>query len=148
MLIQEVLVEELVDVDVEANSWRDVVNYAGRLLVKAGKIEARFIDSMIETVEELGPYMILLPDVAFFHGKPSMAVKEACLSFITLKNDIYFKEFNHQRIKCAFAFGAIDNESHMQMLSRVASLLQDQEFIELACNHGDKDAIMRKIKNY
>lgn len=147
-MIRDVLREELVNVEIEASTWRDVVRHGGYLLVKEGKIDMPFIDSMIETVEELGPYMILLPDVAFFHGKPSSSVKEACLSFVTLKNDVYFDDFDNQRIKCAFAFGAVDSESHMQMLMSVASLLQDQEFINLVCEHGSKEKIMKKIQQY
>lgn len=147
-MIKDVLKEELVEVDVVAETWQEVIQKAGNLLVNDKKIDAVFIEFMIDTVKELGPYMILLPDVAFFHGKPSSAVKQPCLSFVTLQDDVYFDEFEHQRIKCAFAFGAVDSDSHMAMLASVANLLQDEEFIRLATQHGHKEDIMNRIRRF
>ena len=147
-MIQDVLSEALVEVDVQVSSWQECVRYLGQKLVKEEKIKEAFIDSMIDTVNELGPYMILLPRLAFFHGKPGELVKEPCLSFITLKEEVAFTEFDGQKIKCAFAFGAVDRDSHMQMLMQVAQLLQDEAFIKLVMNNGSKIDIMKKIQEY
>ncbi|MDD3253188.1 MAG: PTS sugar transporter subunit IIA [Lachnospiraceae bacterium] len=147
-MLNEVLTEAMVRTDVACDTWRDCVRICGGLLADAGKVEPSFIDSMIRTVEELGPYMILMPKVAFFHGRPSETVHEACLSLITLKESIYFTEFDHQEIRCAFGFGAVDADSHVDMLTHVAKLLQDAEFVELITGNGSKEAIMQKIKNY
>lgn len=147
-MIRDILVEAVVDVEKEVHNWQDCVEAGGDLLVKANKITPTFIHSMIDVVNELGPYMILLPDVALFHGKPSEAVKEACLSFITFDKDIYFSEFENQRIKCCFCLGAVDANSHMQMLASLVPLLQNQEFIKYATEHGSKEAIMEIINRY
>lgn len=69
-MICNLLNAELVQTEVEANSWRDAVYIVGNLLKQQGKIDDFFITSMLTTVEKLGPYMILLPDIAFFHGPP------------------------------------------------------------------------------
>ena len=111
--------------EVECQSWRDCVKACGDLLVAEGKIEPSFIDSMIQTVEELGPYMILIPKVAFFHGRPSEAVHKACLSLITLKDSVRFEEFEGQEISCAFGFGAVDADSHVNMLVKVEMCIRD-----------------------
>lgn len=147
-MIKDIISENAVQTEVEANSWRDAVQIVGTLLKEEGKIEDSFINSMIETVEELGPYMILLPGVAFFHGSPQSGVNEVCLSFVTFKEDVIFTDFDQQSIQCAFAFGAIDKDSHMQVLMQVAGLLQDEEFLALAKNHGSKEAIWKKIQQF
>lgn len=147
-MIRDILKEELVKVETEVSCWQDCVKVGGNLLVEANKIESEFIQSMIDVVNELGPYMILLPEVALFHGKPSEAVKEVCLSFVTFNQDIYFSEFDNQRIKCCFCLGAVDSDSHMKMLASLVPLLQDEKFIELATSHGTKNEIMEIIKNY
>lgn len=147
-MLKEILNERLVQTDVECGDWRACVRACGKLLVDEGKIDEPFIDSMIETVEELGPYMILMPKVVFFHGRPSGYVHEACLSLITLKNSVRFTEFDNQEIRCAFGFGAVDADSHVEMLTHVAKLLQDTEFIALITGNGSKEAIMEKISQY
>lgn len=145
--MKELLDEKRVRVEVEARGWREAVEAAGSLLVKEGLIETGFIASMIRTVEEMGPYMLLMPDVAFFHGPPGDQVKEACLSLITLKEPVYFHEFDGQRIVCAFAFGAKDASSHLEMLQQVAKLLQDEAFVRLIRGHGSKQEILDHIRN-
>lgn len=147
-MIRETLTKELVLTNVECKTWRECVEEAGNLLLKNNKIKKEFIPSMIKVVEELGPYMILLPKVCFFHGPPGDNVNEACLSLIVLKDSVYFNDFDNQEIKCAFAFGATDSDSHMQMLMNVAALLQDEEFIYLITNNGDKDKILKIIQKY
>lgn len=147
-MIRDYLVESHVLCNESFRTWREVIEACGSLLMKDEKVERPFVDSMIETVEELGPYMILLPKVAFFHGKPSKAVKEVCLSLVTLENTVTFDDFENQEIRCAFGFGAIDGDSHMKMLQEIVMLLQDHEFIELITNNGSKAAIMKKISQY
>lgn len=147
-MIRDILQEHMVKTDVPAATWREAVQCAGSLLKEGGKVEDSFVESMIATVEEFGPYMILLPGVAFFHGAPQSGVHEVCLSFVTFEEDVVFTEFEGERIQCAFGFGAVDSESHMQMLMQIAALLQDSEFVELARHHGSKEELMKRINNY
>jgi PTS system ascorbate-specific IIA component len=133
--------------NVQVSNWRQSVEVVGEILVKNNKVDRAFIKSMIEVVEEFGPYMILIPEVAFFHGRPGSNVYEPCLSLAVLAEPVYFSEFENQKITCAFGFGAIDNESHLKMLIEISDLLQDQKFIDLITNNGSKEEILEVIRN-
>ncbi len=145
-MIEKMLTEERIAVGVECASWREAVKASGSLLVKAEDVDEPFIQSMIEVVEEFGPYMILAPELAFFHGRPGKSVHKTCLSLITLKDTVRFTDFNGEKIKAAFAFGAIDSKSHIEALKELAKLLQNEEFLGLVRNIGDKDKILEIIK--
>lgn len=145
--MKRILEDEYIRTDVEANSWREAVQMAGDILVQLKECDQEFIYQMVKTVENLGPYMILLPDVALFHAPPGEYVHKACLSFVTFKNPVYFTDFDNQRIKCAFALGAVDPESHMEMLQQVAMLLQDKTFLQTATNNGTKKDLLMSINN-
>lgn len=147
-MIKDYLTEENVKTNVEIDSWQEAAIYNGNILVEQGKVKPEFIQSMIDVVNKYGPYMILVPKVCFFHGEPGPNVKEACLSLTVFKNPIYFKEFDNQQINCAFAFGAVDKDSHMEMIMNVASILQDEEFIKMITNNASKEDIMKKISEY
>ena len=147
-MLKDILTNDSIVSDVTASSWKEVIEIVGNILVRNGKVDKSFINSMIGVVEEFGPYMILIPQVAFFHGRPGPEVHEACLSLITLKNPVYFTEFDNQMITCAFGFGAIDSDSHINMLMSVSTLLQDERFIELIRNNGSKESILEIIQNY
>lgn len=138
--------EKLIDVDVEVETWQESAKVVGNLLLKENLIDEKYIDSMINSVEKFGPYMILAPKVCFFHGEPGDMVNEPCLSLITLKNEIRFSEFDNEPIKSAFAFGARDSDSHLDMIKKIAELLADTEFIKLITNNGTKEDILKRIE--
>ena len=144
-MLKDILTEDMIQTNVSCRSWQEAVQKAGGILVEKGKVKEEFIQKMIDTVMQFGPYVILMPKVAFFHGAPGHDVNELCLSLITLKDEVRFKEFENQPIKCAFAFGAVDSESHMNMLREIAMLFQDQRFIQLITENGSKDRILQKI---
>lgn len=141
------LEEGLVATGVEASSWQDAARAAGQLLVNSGAVEPAYVDRTIETVLKFGPYMIPVPDVAFFHGPPGEYVNTSSLAFITLRDPVFFSEFDNQRITAAFAFGAVDQSSHFDLLAKVVALLQDDEFLSLATGGGDKASLMRRIQS-
>ena len=144
-MIQDILTKEVIRTNVECKTWRECVCAAGDLLIQAGKVTEEFNEKMIEVVEEYGPYMILVPKVGFFHAKPGSYIKEPCLSLITLKDEVSFDDFNGEIIKCAFAFGAVDHNSHLELLANLASLLEDRKFIELILNESSVDEILEFI---
>ncbi len=147
-MLKDILNKNVIETDVECKNWRECVNKVGELLIKEGKVTPVFVKTMEETVERYGPYMILVPEVAFFHGMPSENVSEICLSLITLKHSVYFNDFDNQEIKCAFGFGAVDSDSHIKILQQVAGLLSDKEFIDLITHNGSKEDILNKIKEF
>ena len=144
-MIENLLTKETIKTDVECLTWQDCVKECGNLLLSQNKVEPNFIKSMEETVMEFGPYMILIPKVAFFHGMPGNDVHEICLSLITLKDSVYFKEFENQEIKCAFGFGAVDSDSHLKMLQEVSELFRNSEFVNLITNNGEKEKILEQV---
>lgn len=147
-MIKDFLTEEKVRTSVSVDNWQDAARYTGNILLEADKVSEEFIDSMIEVVNKYGPYMILVPKVCFFHGEPGVNVKENCLSLAVFEKPVYFKEFANQQINCAFAFGATDKDSHMEMLVNLVSILRDREFIEMITHNAGKEAIMEKISKY
>jgi len=144
-MIDKLLTEDRIAISIECDNWREVVGECGKLLVDANDVEKPFVDSMIDVVEEFGPYMILAPEVAFFHGRPSESVHRVCISLVTLAKPVVFEEYKKEKIKCAFAFGAMDSESHINVLKGVAGLLQDKEFLNLIRENGEKKEILEAI---
>ncbi len=128
--------------NVSCATWQEVVDVAGGLLVREGAVEPRFLDSIKETVEEFGAYMVLIDDVAFFHGRPEAGVNRLGMSLVLLKEPVFLKE---KRIKAAFAFAAPDKDGHIELLRELAEFLQDEGFLTLLREHGSKEAIFAKL---
>lgn len=142
-MLQEYITEKTFLTDAECSNWEEVVETAAGLLMEDGAIESGYIDAVKDAVNEFGSYMVLLDDIAFFHGRPCLAVHKLAMSLVTLKEPVYLLE---KRIKAAFLFAALDNNSHMELLQEFGEALQDDEFLTLLRENGSKEEILNKIK--
>ena len=147
-MLKDELTESLVLTNAAPKDWREAATMAGNLLLKEGKIKKPYIKSMIHTVENYGPYMILLPKVCLFHGEPGDNVLSPGISLCVFQNEICFTDFANQPIRCCFGFGAVDKDSHMSLLMELSQLLQDEQLIELITNNGSKEKILKIIAKY
>ena len=129
--------------DVECGSWEELVDIAGEPLIRKGFVESEFLRSIKETVEKFGSYMVLVEDIAFFHGRPEAGVHQLAMSLALLKEPVYLLD---KRIKAAFVFAAVDNTSHRQLLQELAWSLQDDVFLELLRNGGSKSDLINKFE--
>ncbi len=141
-MLKDLIREDTFLEDVACDDWREVVETAGGLLVKNGDVTPEFLRSIEETVEEFGAYMVLIDDIAFFHGRPEAGVNNVSMSLVLLRQPVYLKE---KRIKAAFVFAAPSKDGHIELLRELAERLQEEEFVELLRGGGNKEAILKKL---
>lgn len=128
--------------DVQCDTWEELVDILADPLLKEGTVEPVFVESAKEAVKEFGGYVVLIEDIAFFHGKPEVGVHELALTFANLVNPVYIAE---KRIRVAFLLAAVDNVSHRGLLKELSAFMTDEKCLELLRKGEDMDAIMAKF---
>jgi len=129
--------------DVTCSSWEELVDILAVPMLKEGSVDPEFVESAKEAVREFGGYVVLIEDIAFFHGKPEVGVHELSLTFALLKEPVYIAE---KRIRVAFLLAAVDNISHRGLLKELSAFMTDEECLELLRKADDADMIMTKLK--
>lgn len=114
-----------IQTNVDAKDWKDAVTKTGKLLLKQGFIEDRYIDAMINKVEELGTYIVIAPHIAMPHARPEDGVKETSIAIVTLKTPLNFGHEKNDPVKLILALAAEDNETHLETLARLMEVLGD-----------------------
>lgn len=142
-MLSDILKEKNILTNVKCNSWEELVNIGTQLLIDDNSIKPSFVQSIKDTIAEYGAYMVLVEDIAFFHGSPDSGVNETAMSLCLLDEPVFL---NEKRIKAAFVFAAVDKESHLSILQQFAELLENETFLNLLKNHGDKEEIYKYIK--
>ncbi len=130
--------KEHIQLGVFASDWHEAIRAAGGLLVKSGCIEQGYIDSMIDAVNELGPYMVLLPGFALAHAAPSPDVHRDAMSLITLASPVEFGSEENDPVRVVLCLSCVDRESHIASLRRVAMALMEDGMVDRLA--GAKDA--------
>jgi len=84
---------------------------------------------MINTVKEIGPYIVIAPGIAMPHARPEAGAKKIGMSLITLKTPVNFGNKENDPVKIVVCLSAIDHSTHLKALSELAGLLGDEESV-------------------
>lgn len=144
-MIHEMLTENTIEVNVKAESWKDAVRRAGELLYRQEKIEKVYIEKMIEIVEEVGPYIVIMPGIALAHARPECGAKEIGLSLIRLAEPVCFGNEDNDPVTFVFALCAKDNSSHIDLISEMGQLFCDEKAMNRLMVCETKQKIMDVI---
>ena len=133
-LLQDLLSEENVSFHYPAETWEDVIRHGGQLMVDAGFTEPTYTEDMIDVVRDMGPYIVLAPGLAMPHARPEMGAKQVGTALVTLEKPIDFGSPENDPVSVAVFLCAPNKEEHIQLLTDIATLFEDEEFLDAAVN--------------
>lgn len=139
--LSNILNESHIRIREDAEDWEGAIRKAGDVLVQAGSIKPAYINKMIRSVKELGPYIVIMPGFALAHAAPCEDVVKSDIALITLKNPVSFESPNDP-VSVVLCLGCTDSSSHLDMLSAIAELLMEEGRIpEIAKAGSAKEVI-------
>ncbi|WP_031313971.1 BglG family transcription antiterminator [Caldanaerobacter subterraneus] len=144
-VLKDLLTKDTIKLNVEAKDWEEAVRIGGELLVKNGFAEPQYVEAMINTVKEMGPYIVIAPGIAMPHARPEAGARKIGMSLITLKNPVNFGNKENDPVKIVVSLCAIDHSSHLKALSELVELLGDEEFVEAVLNANDVDRVLKLL---
>lgn len=128
-LAQEIPLESI-RAHAHASTWQEAVSIAGELLVAGGATTEAYTQEMIDTVENLGPYIVIAPGIALAHSRPSPAVLRTGLSLATLAEPVEFGSKKNDPVHLVLGLAALDHSSHLEVMKSLAKLLSDREKVD------------------
>lgn len=144
-MLKEVLNENCIEIDVSAANWEDAVRKGGQLLLNEKAVEKSYIDAMIATVNEMGPYIVIAPGIAMPHARPEFGSKKIGMSLITLKEPVCFGNEKNDPVRIVVSLCAVDHSSHLKALSELMEILGDGNNIQIILNAKNKQEILELI---
>lgn len=133
-LLQDLLSEDNVSFRYPAETWEDVIRHGGQLMVDGGFTEPTYTEAMIDVVRDMGPYIVLAPGLAMPHARPEMGAKQVGTALVTLEKPIDFGSPENDPVSVAVFLCAPNKEEHIQLLTDIATLFEDEEFLDAAVN--------------
>ena len=109
-----------------ATDWEQAMRQSGQLLIDSGYITPGYVESTVNTVKEMGPYIVLGPGLALSHARPDGNVLRTGISLLTLKEPV---EFGSELgpVSVVLTLAAKDEESHLAKLAVIAEIFSDPE---------------------
>lgn len=129
-MLKDLLTYETIKTNVHVANWEEAIRRGGELLKEAGCIEDSYVDAMVNSVKELGPYIVIAPGIAMPHAKPGQGVKKIGFSLITLDEPVNFGHEKNDPVSIVICLAAIDHSTHLKALSDLVNYLNEESFVQ------------------
>lgn len=138
---------ETVDLDRKAENAIDAIRLAGNLLVHANKVTFEYVDAMVRNYTDIGPYIVIAPNIAIPHARPEDGVQQTGISLLRLSDSIEFGHESNDPVKLICAIAGTDQTSHLEMLKRISQVLGNREKLEMIMRANDKKDIVELFRS-
>lgn len=118
-----------IKIKVSVSDYEDAIKKVGQILVDTNSIKENYIQSMIDAIKQLGPYIVMAPGFALAHARPSEDVLKEDVSIITLKEPVCFNSINDP-VYVIMCLAAKDSNSHIDLMQKIATILMKGDTIE------------------
>lgn len=109
-----------------ANTWQEAIRLASKPLIDQKSISDVYVEMMINSVNELGPYIVLMPGFALAHSAPCKEVYKDDLSIGIFDKGIDFNS-DKGEVYVVMVLASKDGESHVNRLSKIARKIMDTD---------------------
>lgn len=128
-----------IQLQVHTANWEDALRVAARPLINDGKITTDYVDSMIESVHNLGPYIVIAPGLALGHARPSAAVKQSSIAIASLDEPVKFGNKDNDPVDLVIILASINNTDHLDLMKKIVGFLNDANNLQwLRSAHTDE----------
>lgn len=117
-----------ITLDVECGNWKEAVRKSGEKLLEQGYIEQRYIDAMIQNIEENGPYVVLSPGFAVPHEGLEAGSIKVGMHLIRLKTPVCFGSEEFDPVEFVCCLSAVDHKTHLKAFFNLVNMLQTEQF--------------------
>lgn len=120
---------------------------SGQLLVNSNYITEGYIDLTIKTVEEFGPYIVIIPGLALSHSRPDVTVLKTGISLLTLLEPVHFNCENDP-VDIVITLAATDDTDHIVLLSKLCDYLSEEKNLDFIRNCFDPAELARELNQF
>ncbi|CAH8191632.1 MULTISPECIES: PTS sugar transporter subunit IIA [Vibrio] len=125
-LKQSLIDNNSVQLQASASNWKEAIKIGTDMLIASGAIDPRYHDAIISSVEELGPYIVIAPNLALPHARPENGVIRTAFALVTLDSPIYF-DGEDEPVDVLITLAGSSSDEHMEGLMEVTQVLDDEE---------------------
>lgn len=123
--------ENRVNIVDRVKDWEDAIRVAAKPLTADKSVAVSYIDAMINNVKKFGTYIVVAPKVAMPHSRPEDGVNKNCLALLKINEGVIFGGGEEEeKVYLIFVLGAVDNNSHINTLTELMDIIDDEEKVD------------------
>ncbi|KAF1305134.1 PTS sugar transporter subunit IIA [Candidatus Enterococcus willemsii] len=145
-MLSDFLQEKYVQIGKEVHTFEEAIKKSMQPLLEDNAITENYVEKVINIYNETGPYIVITKHIALPHAPSEDGAKKLALGFMKLDVPIISGNTANDPVKFFFPLSAPDNKSHLEILSKLAELLGDEEFIKFLESVDSPENFIQYIK--
>lgn len=125
-------------------TWREAIRTASQPLLERNVIRREYVDSMIQLVEDYGPYIVLQNGVAIAHSKSTDGANLLGLSLLVNKTKILFD--GNTEVQFLFVLSNPDQDKHLHLLRDIMEFSKQKDILNKILIASSSSLIIDYIK--
>lgn len=146
-MLQESIEESYVQLDVEAENFEEAIKKSFDPLVKNEVVTKNYVQSILRIYHETGPYIVITKNIALPHAPVEEGANKLGLGFVRLKVPVVSGHGTNDPVKYLFPLSAKASNEHIELLSKLADLLSEKDFIEFLEVVSSKEEFIDYFRN-
>jgi len=127
-MLYELITPENIQFLKNVSNWEEAIRQSAKPLLENKTIEPSYVDAIIKNAKELGPYIVIGPEIAIPHARPEAGVNKVGMSVLKLEEPVDFSNDQQERpVTLLFCLAATDSTSHLEALSELTQLLVNED---------------------
>lgn len=133
----------LVDLDAHPRDAEHAIRLAGRLLVRGGLATDTYVEAMVMAYRELGPYIVLAPQIAMPHARPEHGARRGGIAVLRLASPVPFGHPENDPVRVVIPLVGVDATAHIAVLRELSTVLLDPAAVSTLLESDDPADIPR-----
>ena len=137
------LSENLISFEKEFKTWEEAIKASSIELVKQGFMTEGYVQAMVDSVNEFGPYIVIAPNIAMPHARPEKGAKKVGFSVTVTEEPVKFKEDPMYHARLLVTLSCVDSNTHLEMMQALVEVLGEEENVEKILSTKNKTDIIK-----
>ncbi len=129
-------------------NWEEAILAAGEPLLQDKIVTHNYLNAMVESVHENGPYIVFAPGIALAHANPSFGVSDIGITLLRLASPVSFGHPLNDPVHIVAALAMLESASHINVLFHIMNILCNRYVFHELLGAKDEETVLSIIRKY
>lgn len=149
-MLKEFVEKKLYKFAKEASSWQEAIRMSCETLEANGIVEKNYKEDIIQCINEYGPYIVIMPNVAMPHSQEcAVGVNKTEIAFMKLEKPVSFEPGDPEKeARLFFTLASCDSEQHLTNMTKLSEMLMEEGVIEALLEAQTPEDLLKIQQTY
>lgn len=131
----------------EFTDWKEAIKANAQPLLVKGFIEDSYTEAVISCIEEYGPYIVMLPNVAIPHStEQATGVSKTSVSLMHVAKPVVFDENDPEKDAILFfMIASCSSEEHLKVIQNLCEVLDNDDLVQALINCNNEQELLALV---